>query len=318
MTAILHEARPAPVLGPRPRPGQPAAAGAVSPTRSGCGGGPDDDRQPPSPATSPRTRAGRWTTVLLRADPGRLAGRDRLVGLGTMTRPYTERRGPRHRQWPPGTAAGLLSAPGFDFEGPRISPDGRLVACLRAAHDSYEAPGDVTLVVAALDGRALTAAGPASADGPATCWPGLDRRPLEAAWAPDSGVGLLHRRRPGQAPGLPGRPGASGEVTRLTADDGAYDNLCPAPDGRWLYALRAAIDEPPAPVRLDLTATGGPRAGPAGQPGARPRTCRARLEELEVPTGPPTGPPSGAGWCCRTARSKPRPRRCCSGCTAAR
>ena len=46
----------------------------------------------------------------------------------------------------------LLSAPGYDFSDPRISPDGRLVACLRAAHDSYQSPGDVTLVVAALHG----------------------------------------------------------------------------------------------------------------------------------------------------------------------
>ena len=53
----------------------------------------------------------------------------------------------------------LLSAPGHDFSGPRISPDGRLVACMRSAHDSYEHPGDVTLVVTALAGGAGDGAG---------------------------------------------------------------------------------------------------------------------------------------------------------------
>jgi dipeptidyl aminopeptidase/acylaminoacyl peptidase len=41
----------------------------------------------------------------------------------------------------------LLSAPGVDFESPIISPDGRLVASIQTAHDSYEVPGPVTLVV---------------------------------------------------------------------------------------------------------------------------------------------------------------------------
>ena len=54
------------------------------------------------------------------------------------------------------------------------------------------------------------------------------------------------------------------EVTRVTSDDGAYTDLNPAPDGRYLYALRATVDSPPTPVRIDLT-TGG-RAGRAGLP----------------------------------------------------
>ena len=39
----------------------------------------------------------------------------------------------------------LLSAPGFDYEHPAISPDGRYVACIRSAHHAPEAPGDVTI-----------------------------------------------------------------------------------------------------------------------------------------------------------------------------
>ena len=71
------------------------------------------------------------------------------------------------------------------------------------------------------------------------------------AWAPDSGAVYFtaddHGRRPVFRVEV-----ASGQVARLTADHGAYDNLCPAPDGRLLYALRSAVDEPPTPVRLDV------------------------------------------------------------------
>ena len=55
----------------------------------------------------------------------------------------------------------------------------------------------------------------------------------------------------------------TGEVTRVTADDGAYTDLNPGPDGRYLYALRAAVDSPPTPVRIDSDHRG--------------RTRRARL-----------------------------------------
>jgi dipeptidyl aminopeptidase/acylaminoacyl peptidase len=46
---------------------------------------------------------------------------------------------------------------------------------------------------------------------------------------------------------------ASGAVNRLT-DDGAYTHLEVAPDGRYLYALRATIEHPPVPVRVDVEA----------------------------------------------------------------
>ncbi len=45
----------------------------------------------------------------------------------------------------------------------------------------------------------------------------------------------------------------TGEIAQLTTDDGAYVNLCVAPDGTAIYALRSAIDEPPTPVRINLT-----------------------------------------------------------------
>jgi dipeptidyl aminopeptidase/acylaminoacyl peptidase len=145
----------------------------------------------------------------------------------------------------------LLSAPGCDFEYPRVSPDGRMVVCRRATHDSYEAPGDVTLVLAALDGT-----GPGE---PRDLLDGLDRRPAEVAWAPDSGSVYFTADDQGRRPVFRVDL-ATGQITRLTGDHGAYDNLCPAPDGRFLYALRSAVDEPPTPVRLDLPDATAPDA----------------------------------------------------------
>jgi dipeptidyl aminopeptidase/acylaminoacyl peptidase len=169
----------------------------------------------------------------------------------------------------------LLAEPGCDFGNPRISPDGRLVACIREVHDTYQAPGDVTLVIAALDdgepgGRDLLA--------------GLDRRPAEVAWAPDSGSVYFTADDQGRRPVFRADL-ATGEIARLTADHGAYDNLCPAPDGRFLYALRSAVDEPPTPVRLDVTGPG--TTGPGGEPlrlasPGSPLELPGRLEEIEV------------------------------------
>ena len=69
----------------------------------------------------------------------------------------------------------------------------------------------------------------------------------------------------------------TGEVTRVTADDGAYTDLNPGPDGRYLYALRAAVDSPPTPVRIDLTT--GTEPGALDCPGV-PVTLPGRLEEV--------------------------------------
>ena len=192
----------------------------------------------------------------------------------------------------------LLSAPGFDFEGPRISPDGRLVVCSRAAHNTYDTPGGVTLVVAAVEEAGggpepdPAEPGPDATAGPegrppeasTDLLPGLDRRPLEVAWAPDSGSVYFTADDQGRRPVFLADL-ASGEVTRLTSDDGAYDNLCPAPDGRSLYALRSAVDEPPTPVRLDLTAALSSSAGVPPQRLASPAPAvelPGRLEELET------------------------------------
>ena len=192
----------------------------------------------------------------------------------------------------------LLSAPGLDFDGPRISPDGRLVVCRQTAHDSYDTPGGATLVLTELDdtepdgmggagGQQAPRASTASRSGGPGVTPrdstdllgGLDRRPLEAAWAPDSGSVYFTADDQGRRPVFRADLG-TGEVTRLTADRGAYEHLCPAPDGRSLYALRSAVDEPPTPVRLDVTGAGSQpqRLASPGLPVELP----GRLEEIEA------------------------------------
>jgi dipeptidyl aminopeptidase/acylaminoacyl peptidase len=165
----------------------------------------------------------------------------------------------------------LLAAAGVDFDGPRISPDGRLVAALRSEHNSYARPGDSTLVVAALDGS--------DSGRPRDVLAGFDRYPAGPAWAPDCGSVYFtaddHGRRPVFRVDL-----ASGEINAVTTDAAAYDSLCPAPDGRTLYALRAAVDEPPTAVRIDLS---DPAADPVRLASPTPALeLPGRLEEVET------------------------------------
>jgi dipeptidyl aminopeptidase/acylaminoacyl peptidase len=172
-----------------------------------------------------------------------------------------------------GTRRTLLTAPDADFSSPRISPDGRSVLAIRSGHDTVTEPGDVTLVLVPLDGGA----------DPADLLAGLDRWPAETAWAADSGSVFFtaddHGRRPVFRAELGAAQPGPATVTRLTTDDGAYTSLCPAPDGRSVYALRAAVGSPPAAVRLDASQPGEPDRldGPAG-----PLRLPGRLTEIET------------------------------------
>jgi dipeptidyl aminopeptidase/acylaminoacyl peptidase len=173
----------------------------------------------------------------------------------------------------------LLSAPEYDFSDPRVSPDGRSIVCLRETQNTPERPPDVTLVLAGVNGVGPDGEGPDDEAG-RDLLPDLDRWPAEPAWSPDSRTVYFAADDGGRRPVFR-LDVATGEVTRVTGDDGAYTDLNPAVDGRYLYALRSAVDTPPTPVRIDLDA--GPSAVPAVLDGpGSPVTVPGRLTEIEV------------------------------------
>jgi dipeptidyl aminopeptidase/acylaminoacyl peptidase len=136
----------------------------------------------------------------------------------------------------------LLDDPAYEFNVGRISPDGRTVAVIRTSRSTPERASQTDLVLVPLSGgpvRELT-----------TDW---DRWPLEVCWTPDSAALIVVADEHGSAP-LFRVSARDAAVTRLTGDDGAYSDPRVSPDGQSVYALRGAVDAPPAPVRLDAHA----------------------------------------------------------------
>ena len=166
----------------------------------------------------------------------------------------------------------LLSAPEYNFSGPRVSPDGRFIVCQRETQTTPERPPELTLVMLGVNGAGV--AGEAGRD----LLPGLDQWPAEPAWSHDSRAVYFAADDGGRRPvfhvDVP-----TGEVTRVTGDDGAYTDLNPAPDGRYLYALRSAVDSPPTPVRIGLTNAAAPVA--LDSPGV-PLAVPGRLAEVDA------------------------------------
>jgi dipeptidyl aminopeptidase/acylaminoacyl peptidase len=162
-----------------------------------------------------------------------------------------------------GSRRALADDPEHEYTDPRVSPDGTRVCVRRSRRTTPTDPGDVVLVVLSLD---------AAAEVEVTGW---DRWPTSARWLTDSSALLATADEDGRAPVF--RVELTGEVTRLTTDDGAYTDVCVGPDAA--YALRSGYDGPPVPVRIDLSEPGVPVRLPApGDVGALP----GRLEEVST------------------------------------
>ena len=164
----------------------------------------------------------------------------------------------------------LLSEPGHCFEHPHVSPDGRHIVCTRETLPTADGPPAMTLMLLESDGEGATAR---------NLLPALDRWPAEAVWAPDSATVYFTADDDGRRPIFKVDIG-TGNVARVTSGDGAFASIAADPSGRYLYALRNAVNEPPTPVRIDLTDVGrGPV--PLSCPGA-PLTLPGRLTEFET------------------------------------
>ena len=135
----------------------------------------------------------------------------------------------------------LLSDPDQDYYSPAFSPDGLHLACVRDTHPTSEEPDDQTLVLVDTDGsgeaRDLIA--------------GLDRWPESPVWDPSGRWVYFAADDGGRHPVFRVEVGG-GAISKVTTDHGSYSDLNPSPDGAALFALRSAVDAPPAAVRVDL------------------------------------------------------------------
>jgi dipeptidyl aminopeptidase/acylaminoacyl peptidase len=230
---------------------------------------------PPPPAGDGRMVAGRPLTP----EPGRALDEVELAvtpdGATVLTGWNSDEvRNPRTLLLAIDGASGerrvLLDDPDSSVGRVACSPDGRLAVCERIWHGDPDHPMDVTLWLLDLDGgqgRDLL--------------PDLDLWPQEPAWAADGRALFFVADQGGRTPVFRVEVGGGddGRVTRLCAD-GAFSDLCPSPDGRRLYALRAAMDAPPGAVALDAAAA-DQRPAPLPTPGL-PLPVPGTLTEVQT------------------------------------
>ena len=119
---------------------------------------------------------------------------------------------------------------------PRFSPDGRFLVAIRTTFGTPKLASDATLWLIDLatgKGRDLT--------------PSLGLWPEGPVWAHDSSAVFFTADRLGCVAAL--RADLGGGVTVLVSD-GALSGLCPSPDGKTVYALRATMSAPARIVRF--------------------------------------------------------------------
>jgi dipeptidyl aminopeptidase/acylaminoacyl peptidase len=134
----------------------------------------------------------------------------------------------------------LAEGAGF-YSEPAFSPDGRSVAAVfgtDGTRDEASRTELVTFDVATGERRRIAAS--------------LDQWPASPTWSADGSAVFLVADDHGAA-AVFRVDLADDRVTRL-AGDASYSDLCPSPDGAWVYALRSNPDRPPHVVRLDARA----------------------------------------------------------------
>ena len=131
----------------------------------------------------------------------------------------------------------LADEAGVDFGNPAIAPDASAVAFTRETHSTPTQAPRITLCCMRF-GKGIVEL---TAD-----W---DRWPATVAWTADSSALIVTADDTGRRPIFTVDP-ETGAVARLTDDDYAYTDVCPAPRG-VLYAMRSSYLTPPQPVRLD-------------------------------------------------------------------
>ncbi len=117
------------------------------------------------------------------------------------------------------------------YAGPAISPDGSHVAAVRWSWSSPQDAEQAALVLINLATGDIQ-----------TLADDVDRRPEHLTWGPDASVLYFTADDEGHHSAYRVDL-ASGAVTRLTAS-GCVTDLCPAPDGATVYALRATVSNP--------------------------------------------------------------------------
>ncbi|HEX3646818.1 MAG TPA: S9 family peptidase, partial [Pseudonocardiaceae bacterium] len=151
----------------------------------------------------------------------------------------------------------LATDPRHAFDQPRISPDGTRVACVVELLPTPEHPLDKWLGIVPITGGEVRAV--------AKDW---DRWPEQPHWTSDGRGVIVTADDDGRCP-VWRIDVESGARTRLTQDHGAYGDIAVTPDGRWVHALRAAMDAAHEPVRIAADGGGtvetlrGPATAPA-------------------------------------------------------
>jgi dipeptidyl aminopeptidase/acylaminoacyl peptidase len=124
------------------------------------------------------------------------------------------------------------------YDHPAISPDGRLIVCVDETEATYERAPQLTLWL-------IDTASGAGRD----LLPGFLLWPASPVFSADSSAVFFTADDNGRRP-IFRVDVASGTVVKLTAA-GAYSSVNVAPAGRDLFALRADVDRPMTPVRLN-------------------------------------------------------------------